>query len=159
MSEYNLDEIDSGILNLLQRDAEITYKELAGKLRRSKSNIVERIKNLKTVGFIDRNVVLINVQKIRNIFTALPLVQLKNHGQDSIDLFKQEMSRHPQVMECYHITGNFDFMIKIVTNDMFAYNDFLSEHIAPNPLVGKIQSFMVLSQSKRETAYTVESFK
>jgi len=155
MSDYILDEIDSGILNLLQRDGEITYKELAGKLKRSKSNIVERIKNLKTGGFIDRNVVLINVQKIRNIFTAFPLVQLKNHGQDSLDLFKQEMARHPQVMECYHVTGNFDFMIKVVTADMFAYNDFLSEYISPNPLVGKVQSFMVLSQSKRETAYTV----
>ena len=53
MSDYILDEIDSGILNLLQRDGEITYKELAGKLKRSKSNIVERIKNLKTGGFID----------------------------------------------------------------------------------------------------------
>lgn len=155
MSDYILDEIDSGILNLLQRDGEITYKELAGKLKRSKSNIVERIKNLKTGGFIDRNVVLINVQKIRNIFTAFPLVQLKNHGQDSIDLFKHEMARHPEVMECYHVTGNFDFMIKVVTNDMFAYNVFLSEYISPNPIVGKIQSFLVLSETKRETAYTV----
>ncbi|KQM77910.1 hypothetical protein ASE74_16045 [Pedobacter sp. Leaf216] len=155
MSAYALDETDSGILNLLQRDGDLTYKELSGKLRRSKSNIVERIKNLKTEGYIEKSVVLINVQKIRDIFIAFPLVELNNHGQDSIDIFKREMARYPQVMECYHVTGNFDFMLKIVTTDMIAYNDFLRETIATNPLVGKIQSFMVLSQSKRETAYVV----
>ncbi|RYD73052.1 MAG: Lrp/AsnC family transcriptional regulator [Sphingobacteriales bacterium] len=155
MSAYKLDEIDSGILNIIQKDGETTYKELASILKRSKSNIVERIKNLKKDGFIDRCVVLVDVEKLRSIFTAFPLVQLRNHGQDSIASFKAEMALHAEVMECYHITGNFDFMLKIVTNDMFAYNDFLTEHISPNPLVGKIQSFMVLSQSKRETAYLV----
>ncbi|PWS26205.1 hypothetical protein DHW03_15540 [Pedobacter yonginense] len=97
-----------------------------------------------------------SISKKSEIFLPpFPLVQLKNHGQDSIDIFKQEMGRHAQVMECYHVTGNFDFMLKIVTIDMTAYNDFLRENISANPLVGKIQSFMVLSQSKRETAYMI----
>ncbi|UKT65087.1 Lrp/AsnC family transcriptional regulator [Pedobacter mucosus] len=155
MTDFILDEIDTGILNLLQVDGELTYKEISGKLKRSKSTIVERIKNLKTAGYIEKKVAIIDIQKIRNIFTAFPLVQLKNHGQDSIGIFKQEMGRHTQVMECYHVTGNFDFMLKVVTIDMTAYNDFLRENISTNPLVGKIQSFMVLSQSKRETAYMV----
>ena len=59
--------------------------------RRSASNIVERIKNLKTEGYIEKRVVLINVQKTRNTFTAFPLVELNNHGKDSIDFFKEEL--------------------------------------------------------------------
>lgn len=155
MTKFYLDDIDSGILNLLQVDGELTYKELSCKLQRSKTNIVDRIKNLKAKGLIEKQVVLVDVQKIRNIFTAFPHVQLKRHAQDAIDSFKEQMSFHCEVMECYHVTGNFDFMLKIVTSDMVSYNEFLRDKIASNPLVGAIQSFMVLSQSKRETAYII----
>ncbi|PWS26206.1 hypothetical protein DHW03_15545 [Pedobacter yonginense] len=62
--------MDTGILNLLQIDGELTYKEISGKLKRSKSTIVERIKNLKDAGYIEKKVAIINIQKIRNIFTA-----------------------------------------------------------------------------------------
>lgn len=152
MSEY-LDETDFKILNLLQIDGELTYKEIAGKLNRSKSNIVERIKALKKNGVIDRHVVIIDPQKVRNIFTAFPHVQLKNHGQNAIENFKVEMEKYDEVRECYHVTGNFDFMLKIVTADMVAYNNFLRDNVASNPEVGTIQSFLVLSQSKVKTLY------
>lgn len=153
MTAIDLDETDNGILNLLQTDGELTYKEIAGRLNRSKSNIVERIKKLKEIGLIEKQVVLIDVQKVRKIFTAFPHVQLKIHGQNAIDEFKFTMMGCVEVMECYHVTGDFDFMLKVITTDMVAYNAFLSEKISSNPLVGKIRSFLVLSQSKRETAY------
>ena len=155
MRPFYPDETDRSIMNLLQLDGEMTYKELAAKLHRSKTNIVERIKILKSFGFIEKQVVLINIQKIKSIFTAFPHVQLKNHGQTAIDAFKKEMGGYEEVMECYHITGHFDFILKIATSDMIAYNDFLREKVASNPIMGTIQSFMVLSQSKRETAYRI----
>ena len=155
MNTYQLDGIDAELLNLIQLDGELTYKELAGKLNRSKTNIVERVKKLKAEGFIERYVALVNTQKIKSIFVAFPLVQLKSHGKGDIEGFKQEMNLHEEVMECYHITGNFDFMLKIATSDMVAYNDFLRDRIAIHPHVGTIQSFLVLSQSKHITAYKV----
>ena len=155
MNKYQLDGIDAELLNLLQLDGELTYKELAGKLNRSKTNVVERVKKLRAEGFIDRYVALVDPQKIKSIFVAFPLVQLKSHGKSDIEGFKQEMNLHEEVMECYHITGNFDFMLKIATSDMIAYNDFLRDRIAIHPQVGTIQSFLVLSQSKRLTAYKI----
>lgn len=155
MSIYQLDKVDAELLNLLQHDGELTYKELAGKLNRSKTNIVDRIKKLKAEGFIDCYVAIVNLQKIKSIFVAFPMVQLKSHGKNDIESFKQEMDLHDEVMECYHITGNFDFMLKIATSDMVAYNNFLRERLAIHPQVGTIQSFLVLSQSKRVLAYRV----
>jgi len=153
MIAVDLDQTDIRLLNLLQADGELTYKELAGKLKRSKSNIVERLKKMRARGVIEKQVVLIDVQKIRTIFIAFPHIQLKVHGEDALAEFKDLMAGFSEVMECYHVTGEFDFMLKIVTRDMLSYNQFLSAHISSNHLVGKIQSFLVLSQSKRETAY------
>jgi len=153
MNSYQLDKIDFELLNLLQLDGALTYKELAAKVNRSKTNIVERIKALKAEGIIDRYVALVNTQKIKSIFIAFPLVQLKSHGKSDVEDFNREMDLHDEVMECYHITGNFDFMLKIATTDMIAYNAFLRDRIAIHPQVGTIQSFLVLSQSKRLSAY------
>lgn len=152
MKNIILDSTDKGILNLLQRDAGLTYKEIAHQLKRSKTNIVDRINFLKKQGLIEKHVVLINTEKLASIFTALPLIQLKDHGQNILDNFKDEINLYDEVMECYHVTGEYDFMLKIVTSDMPSYNQFLKEKIASHPAVGKIQSFLVLSQSKRETA-------
>lgn len=153
MISYQLDQIDIGILNLLQNDGELTYKELAAKLRRSKTNIVERIKKLKLCGYIEKNVVLIDIQKIKSVFIAFPHIRLNNHSQESLNKFQNYMNSCTEVMECYHITGDFDFMLKIALSDMVSYNDFLRDKVRSYPSVGEVQSFLVLSQIKRETAY------
>ncbi|WP_316799734.1 Lrp/AsnC family transcriptional regulator [Pedobacter frigidisoli] len=152
---FLLDEIDKGILRLLQKDGLMTYKEIAGKLGKSMSNIVERIKNLKELGYIRTTVALLDIEKIRSLFIAFPHVQLKSHSEEVITAFQMEMYKHNEVMECYHLTGHFDFMIKIAIPDMVTYNTFLKEKISSLPYVGSIQSFLVLSECKYETAYVI----
>ncbi|MGA9652172.1 Lrp/AsnC family transcriptional regulator [Pedobacter sp.] len=114
MNDYQLDRIDAELLNLLQQNGEYTYKELAVKIGRSKTNIVDWIKILKAEGYIDKYVALVNMQKIKSIFVAFPLIQLKAHTKVDIEGFKKDMDLFEEVMECYHITGNFDFMLKLL---------------------------------------------
>ncbi len=153
MDSYKPDPIDLQILNLLQKDGLMTNKEVAHHLNKSITPIVERIKKLRVNGYIQKVVAIVDVHKIRNLFIAFPHVQLTKHTDDVLKEFQQAMLKHPQVLECYHITGQYDFMVKVALPDMTTYADFIRTHIASLPYVGNIQSFLALSEIKRETAY------
>ncbi|HEY0175598.1 MAG TPA: Lrp/AsnC family transcriptional regulator [Pedobacter sp.] len=153
MEPYKLDQTDIGILNLLQKDGLMTHKELAHKLKKTITPIVERIKRLKNLGYIKGTVALVDINKIKSVFVAFPHVQLNSHSEDILKQFQADMTKYPQVMECYHLTGHYDFMLKIVMPDMVSYNEFLRDTLDKLPYVGNIQSFLVLSQAKHETAY------
>lgn len=153
MDNYKLDETDTGILNYLQKDGLMTHKELAHKLKKTITPIVERIKRLKKLGYIKGTVAMVDINKIRSVFVAFPHVQLNAHSEDILKQFQSDMVRYPQVMECYHLTGHYDFMLKVVMPDMVSYNEFLRDTLDKLPYVGSIQSFLVLSQAKHETAY------
>lgn len=153
MEPYKLDQTDIGILNLLQKDGLMTYKELAHKLKKTITPIVERIKRLKELGYIKGTVAIVDINKIKSVFVAFPHVQLTSHSEEILKQFQADMTKYPQVMECYHLTGHYDFMLKIVMPDMVSYNEFLRDTLDKLPYVGNIQSFLVLSQAKHETAY------
>lgn len=153
MEPYKLDQTDTGILNLLQKDGLMTYKELAHKLKKTITPIAERIKRLKELGYIKGTVAIVDINKIKSVFVAFPHVQLNSHSEEILKQFQADMTRYPQVMECYHLTGHYDFMLKIVMPDMVSYNEFLRDTLDKLPYVGNIQSFLVLSQAKHETAY------
>jgi Lrp/AsnC family leucine-responsive transcriptional regulator len=153
MDSFKLDPTDIGILNLLQKDAQLTLKELAYKLRRNKSVIGERIKRLTSQGYIKNAVVIIDVKRIKSIFTAFPLIQLKDHYEETFRSFQVIAINLPEVMECHHVMGQYDFLLKIVVSDANAYNEFLRTNISPLPYVLRIESFPMLSEIKRETSY------
>ncbi|UKT64989.1 Lrp/AsnC family transcriptional regulator [Pedobacter mucosus] len=147
------DQTDISILNLLQRDGLMTYKEIAGKIKKSMTLVVERIRALRDNGYIINTVALVDVHKLCSLFVAFPHVRLTSHSEEVLKQFAEHMRNHPEVMECYHITGHFDFMLKIVMPDMPSYNLFLREKLNALPYVGSIQSFLVLSEDKYSTAY------
>lgn len=153
MKPRELDEIDIDILRILQGDGSMTYKEIAYSLKKSMSLIADRIRLLKSNGFIKATVALVDINKVKSLFVAFPHVQLNNHGEDTLNQFQNEMMQYDEVMECYHLTGHFDFMLKIVMPDMNSYNTFLRENIGRLPYVGSIQSFLMLSESKHTTVY------
>ncbi len=155
MQPQKVDQTDIEILNLLQRDGLLTYKEVSGKLRKSMTHIVDRIKKLRTNGYIKSTVAIVDIDKLRSHFIAFPHIQLTMHSQDIVRAFKAEMEKYPEVMECYHLTGHFDFMLKVAMPDMVSYNNFLRDNIGALAYVGNIQSFLVLNQSKAETAYAL----
>jgi len=153
MDSYQLDPTDIKILNLLQKDGLMTYQQLSEKLHKARNPIARRVSRLQKLGYIKKTVALVDVEKVKSVFTAFPWIQLNNHADETLNLFQQEMLLHPEVMECYHVTGQYDFIIKIVLPDMGSYNEFIRKKIGALPYVGNIQSFLVLAETKRETAY------
>lgn len=153
MDNYKLDQTDLGILNLLQQDGLMTYKELAHQLKKTISPIAERVNRLKALGFIKKTVAVVDLQKIGSVFIAFPHIQLTNHSEEVLKDFQSAVIRCPEVMECYHLTGHYDFMLKVVMPDMSAYNAFLRDKLDKFPYIATIQSFLALSASKQETAY------
>jgi DNA-binding Lrp family transcriptional regulator len=151
-----LDSVDLRILQQLQHDARQTTKEIADKLGKSVTPVYERIKRLEEEGYILRYVALLNKDKIGKHLTAFTTVQLKEHSATALRGFEKEVIRFPEVMECYHLTGQFDFLLKIAIKDMDEYNGFLMNKLATLPNVGGLETFFALSEGKKETAYPLE---
>jgi len=152
MSE-ELDPIDLEILRILQRDATLTNKELAFKLRKSIATVHDRIRKLKEKGYIKRVVAILDRQKINRSLIAFSQVLLKEHTADSLNEFEHEVAKFNEVMECFQMTGAFDFILRIATSDMDTYHLFLRNKLATLPNISTVQSFFVLSETKSETAY------
>jgi Lrp/AsnC family leucine-responsive transcriptional regulator len=151
-----LDATDISILQLLQHDARITTKEIADKLGKSVTPVYERIKKLEEAGFIQRYVALLNKDLIGKNLIAFTTVQIKEHSQAALRGFEKEGIKFHEVMECYHLTGQFDFLLKIAIRDMNEYNTFLMNKLATLPNIGAVQTYFVLSESKVETAYSLQ---
>lgn len=151
----NLDTIDIRILQLLQHDARVTTKEMADKLGKSVTSVHERIKKLEDAGYIQRYVALLDKDLIGKNLTGYTTVQLKEHSQSVLRSFEKEVIKFQEVMECYQLTGQADFLIKVAIGDMQEYNHFLMHKLATLPNIGTVQTSFVLSEGKRETAYAL----
>jgi len=148
-----LDPTDLELLRLLQKDATLTNKELAFKLNKSIATIHERIKKLKDQGYIKRIVAILDRKKINKSLIAFSQVLLKEHSADTLVEFEKEVGKFTEVMECFQMTGAFDFILRIATSDMDTYHLFLRNKLATLPNISTVQSFFVLSETKSETAY------
>ncbi len=152
MKENGLDAVDIEILRLLQKDAEMTNKEIALKLHKSIATINERIRRLKDQGYIKRVVALLDGKKINRGLVCFSHVLLHNHAAKTLAGFEKEVVKFPEVMECFQMTGTFDFILRVVTSDMDAYHQFYRK-LAALPNITTVQSFFVLSETKSDTAY------
>jgi Lrp/AsnC family leucine-responsive transcriptional regulator len=155
MINTTLDQIDLQILTLLQNDAKLSNKELAHKLRKASNTIYDRVNRLKAKGYITGTMTLIDHKKVGERLICFTQVQLNIHTRDALKEFQGEASKFNEVMECHHMTGAFDFLLKIVVQDMSSYNEFLVEHIAQLKNVGSLQSYFVINEAKRELAYPI----
>lgn len=151
--QTDLDPTDIEILRLLQIDATSTNKELAFKLNKSIATIHERIRKLKEQGYIKRIVAILDRKKINKGLIAFSQVLLKEHTAETLVKFETEVAKFSEVMECYQMTGAFDFILRIATSDMDAYHLFLRNRLATLPDISTVQSFFVLSETKSDTAY------
>ena len=152
MSLTDLDTTDLEILKLLQKDAELTNKEIAAKLFKSVATIHERIRKLKDQGYIKRTVAIVDGKKVNRGLIAFSHVLLNDHAADTLTTFEKEVVKFPEVMECFQMTGSFDFLLRIATSDMDAYHLFY-RRLAALPNITTVQSFFVLSETKSDTAY------
>ncbi|WP_449436147.1 Lrp/AsnC family transcriptional regulator [Pedobacter steynii] len=156
MNTSILDQTDLEILRLLQKDARLTNKELALKLHKGSSTMFERVSRLKDLGYITGSVTLIDRNKFDELWISFTQVQLNDHSGEALIAFQNEVIRFSEVLECYHTTGAFDFLLKIVVSDMAGYNRLIVEKLAKLKNVGSLQSCFVVNEAKRELAYPLK---
>ena len=153
MTITDLDPLDREILKLLQQDVLLTNKEISFTLRKSIATVHERIRRLREQGYIKRSVAILDRKKINRNLIAFSQVLLNDHALSTLSKFEEEVVKFPEVMECFQMTGTFDFILRIATSDMDAYHQFYRHKLATLPNITSIQSFFVLSETKSDTAY------
>ncbi len=153
MASSELDSTDIQILKLLQADASLTNKEISFKIHKSVATIHERIRRLKDTGCIQRFVAILDRKKINKSLIAFSHVLLNDHTAETLDTFEREVAKFDEVMECFQMTGTFDFILRIATSDMEEYHTFYRNKLAKLPNITTVQSFFVLSETKSVTAY------
>ncbi|NUQ26701.1 MAG: Lrp/AsnC family transcriptional regulator [Saprospiraceae bacterium] len=151
-----LDPTDLRILNLLQEDAHLTNKEIAAELGLTTTPVFERVKRLEDEGYIHKYVALVDRSKLDYTLAAFCNVQLKEHARSYLKQFEDEVRSLREVIECYHIAGMFDYLLKVVVKDMNAYQDFIVNKLAVLDNIGNVQSSFVMTEVKYSTRLWVE---
>lgn len=144
-----LDEKDRAILRLLQENAKITVREIAGKVHLSTTPVHERIKRMEDTGVILQYATLVNHSKVKRGLMAICYVSLKEHNKRSGTKFIKTIHELPEVIECYNISGEFDFMLKVVVENMDAYYDFHVNKLGQVENIGHLQSTFVMGVIKQ----------
>ncbi|KOF01426.1 AsnC family transcriptional regulator [Roseivirga seohaensis subsp. aquiponti] len=143
-----VDKIDKQILRLLQLDAKKTTKEIAADLGLTTTPVHERIKKLEREGYIQQYSIRIDRKKVGLMMMAFCSVSLKNHERAFIEKFEQDIQLLDEVIDCYHIGGMFDYLLKVLVPDMDAYQHFISKKLADLDNIGNVQSSFVMSEIK-----------
>src|SRR5450432_1531194 len=138
------DKKDLAILKLLQENARITIKEISAKVHLSTTPVHERIKRMEESGVIKQYATLVDHTKVKKGLMVICYVSLKQHSRDAGDRFIKTMRELNEVIECYNISGEFDFMLKVVCEDMNAYYDFHVNKLSEMENMGHVQSVFVM---------------
>jgi len=146
--QYNLDKIDTQILKLLQQNSNRTTKSIATELGMTTTPIFERIKKLEKEGYIKKYVAVLNTKKIGLKQTVFIGITLQGHTRSFLEKFVTQINNFPEVIECHRVSGNFDYLLKLVVEDIEAYETFIITKLTLLPYLGNVQSLITLSTSK-----------
>lgn len=144
----NLDETDRKILRILQRNSDLTVKELAAKLHLSTSPTFERQKRLERDGYIERYMAVVNPHKVGNGIMVLCNIRLKQHSQELIQEFMNVVQNLEEITECYNTSGDYDFLIKVYAYDMKSYQQFMLNTLGTINCIGSLHSIFVIDETK-----------
>ncbi|TAD84124.1 MAG: Lrp/AsnC family transcriptional regulator [Bacteroidetes bacterium] len=144
-----LDAKDIAILKLLQANARATVKEISERVHLSSTPVHERIKRMEEQGVIKQYVTLLDAEKVKKGLTVICYLSLKQHSKEAGSQFIAQILTMPEVLECYNISGEFDFMLKIVAENMNAYYDFHVNKLGQIENIGQVQSIFVMGIIKQ----------
>ncbi len=148
-----LDTADRNILKLLQEDGRITNADLARKVGLSPPSMLQRVRRLEQKGFVRGYTAQLDPEKLGYTLQIMAMVSLSMHQEKPIEMFIKEIMDIPEVLECYHVSGDYDFMLKIVAKDMHDYERILRDQLSTIKAIGKIHSCFVLRANKE--AHTI----
>lgn len=143
-----LDQTDIRLLGLLQENSKRTHKELAGKLRLSVTAVFERIRKLERNGVIAKYMAIVDAKMIDRGFVAFCQIKLVQHTKTSVTQFEKQVTRLEEVLECYNVSGEYDYLLKVMVRDMEAYREFMLHKLTTLDHIGSTQSTFVISQVK-----------
>jgi Lrp/AsnC family transcriptional regulator, leucine-responsive regulatory protein len=152
-----MDAIDLRILERLQQDARIANVDLARAVNLSPSPCLARVRALEEAGYIDRYVTLLDPKKLGLTVSVLVQVTLEKQVEPALERFERAVRERPEVMECYLMTGDADYLLRVLVADVPAFERFILEFLSRVPGVGNIKSSFALKQVKYQTALPLNS--
>lgn len=150
-----MDAIDKKLLAILQEDTKKTTKELSLILNLSVTAVYERIKKLEREGVIRNYVALLDRNKIEKAFVVFCHVKLIQHTKDVIHTFESEVVRLNEVSECFHVSGDYDYILKVNVKDMDAYREFMVTKLTGLQHIGSTHSSFMIGEVKNSTAFVL----
>ena len=147
-----LDNTDKKLLGFLQTDSKQTNKMLSLKLGLSVTAVYERIRKLEKTGYIKGYVALLNKEKVEKGFVAFCSIKLLQHSKDFVVQFEREVAKLDEVLECYHISGDYDYLLKVIVEDMKAYREFMVKKLTKISHIGSTHSAFMINEVKHTTA-------
>ena len=146
-----LDATNRLILKILQKDGSTTNTELSRQLGLSPASTLERVKKLEKNGFIRKYTVLVDPEKVGKTFTAFIEITMTDHSAPALELFLEAVKEIPEILECHHVAGDKDYILKVITDDIKAYEHLAMDKLAHIPHIGRINTMIVIS-SKKQTS-------
>ncbi len=147
-----LDLIDARILEVIQLDANLPVAEIAERVGLSSSPCWRRIKRMEEAGIIAQRVTLLDLERIGLAFEVIASVKLTLPTRENLEVFERAVQGWPEVVDCATVAGAVDYMLRVITTDMHAYDNFLRDKILSLGLVSDVQSRIVIRVAKRTTA-------
>jgi Lrp/AsnC family leucine-responsive transcriptional regulator len=144
-----LDETDLKLLSALQDDASLTNRQLAQKVHLSPTPVFERVKKMKEEGFIKKYVAILDVDKLNCAFMAICNIKMKQHSFENAQKIMQAVQEMDEVAECYNITGDYDFQLKIYVSSMKEYQEFILRILGQLDCIGGLSSSFVMGVVKQ----------
>jgi Lrp/AsnC family leucine-responsive transcriptional regulator len=150
-----MDAIDKKLLGLLQEDTKKTTKELSMVLNLSVTAVYERIKKLEREGVINKYVALLDRNKVEKAFVVFCHIKLIQHTKDFVTTFESEVIKLDEVLECFHVSGDYDYILKVHVKDMDEYREFMVTKLTGLNHIGSTHSSFMIGEVKNTTAFTL----
>ena len=150
-----MDAIDKKLLGLLQEDTKKTTKELSMVLNLSVTAVYERIKKLEREGVISKYVAILDRNKVEKAFVVFCHIKLIQHTKDFVTTFESEVVKLNEVLECFHVSGDYDYILKVHVKDMEEYREFMVTKLTGLQHIGSTHSSFMIGEVKYTTAFTL----
>jgi len=150
-----MDSIDKKLLGLLQEDTKKTTKELSMVLNLSVTAVYERIKKLEREGVISKYVAILDRNKVEKAFVVFCHIKLIQHTKDFVTTFESEVIKLDEVLECFHVSGDYDYILKVHVKDMDEYREFMVTKLTGLKHIGSTHSSFMIGEVKNTTAFTL----
>ncbi len=155
MKNEQIDATDLDILRTVQQDGRLTIKEIAQRVNLSTTPVFERLKRLEASGYIRRYVAVLDAEKLGKGFVVFCRVKLRRMNGEIARDFVQRVGEIPEVVECYNISGDYDYLLKIHAPDMRAYQEFLINVLGGVESLGSVESSFVMAEVKHEHGISI----